>query len=313
MPFDFLIREWCACKNQRPRQIHRMNEMKPRQCRGFFCRRSSVIVAIGLPMLMRLLTVLLLCGSLTALAGPPFLTDDPEPVEYQHWEFYLASQHTETSGGWSGTAPHVELNYGVAPNVQLHLIAPLAYDAPDGGSAHYGYGDTEFGVKYRFLQETEHLPQAGFFPLLEIPTGSAADGLGSGQWQAFLPVWLQKGFGDWTVYGGGGYGINPGAGNQNWGFGGVVVQRQVLKNVLLGAEIYHRTAMTTDGRGDTAFNIGTVIDFNEHHHLLFSVGRSIDGPTDFQAYVAYQFTFGSSRNLAKAGASALRLLKTSLR
>src|ERR1019366_8989957 len=27
-----------------------------------------------------------------APAGPPFLTDDPEPVEYQHWEFYLASQ-----------------------------------------------------------------------------------------------------------------------------------------------------------------------------------------------------------------------------
>ena len=22
-------------------------------------------------------------------AGPPFLTDDPEPVDYQHWEAYL--------------------------------------------------------------------------------------------------------------------------------------------------------------------------------------------------------------------------------
>jgi hypothetical protein len=26
--------------------------------------------------------------------------------------------------------------------------------------------------------------------------------------QAFLPVWLQKSFGDWTIYGGGGYGLN---------------------------------------------------------------------------------------------------------
>ena len=233
-----------------------------------------------------------LAGSLTALAGPPFATDDPAPVDYQHWEFYIASQHVKTFDGWSGTAPHIELNYGVVSNVQLHLIAPLAYDAPSGGGTHYGYGDTELGVKFRFLQETERLPQVGIFPLLEIPTGSESDGLGGGQVQAFLPLWLQKSFGDWTIYGGGGYGINPGAGNENWSFGGVVVQRQVVKNVLLGAEIYHRTTMETGGRGDTAFNLGTVIDFTGHQHLLFSAGRSIDGPTDFQLYIAYQFTFG---------------------
>jgi hypothetical protein len=234
----------------------------------------------------------LLCCSLTALAGPPFLTDDPEPVDYQHWEFYIASQHTQTSDGWAGTAPHFELNYGIVPNVQLHLIAPLAYDAPSGGSAHHGYGDTELGVKFRFIQETDHLPQIGIFPLLEVPTGGKSDGLGSGHVQAFLPLWLQKSFGDWTVYGGGGYGINPGNGNENWGFGGVVVQRQVTKNVALGGEIYDHTTMTTGGRNDTAFNLGTVIDFSEHQHLLVSAGRSIDGPTDFQAYIAWQFTFG---------------------
>lgn len=238
-------------------------------------------------------TAVMLMGiSLKVWAGPPFLTDDPEPVDYQHWEFYIASQHTETSGDWSGTAPHFELNYGIVPNVQIHFITPLAYDAPSGGGAHYGYGDTELGVKFRFVQETEKLPQVGIFPLLEIPTGDESDGLGGGQVQAFLPLWLQKSFGDWTIYGGGGYGINPGAGNENWGFAGAVVQRQVTKKIAIGAEIYHRTTMETGGRGDTAFNIGTVMDFTEHQHLLFSAGRSIDGPTDFQCYVAWQFTFG---------------------
>jgi hypothetical protein len=236
--------------------------------------------------------ILLLSGPLTAVAGPPFVTDDPEPVDYQHWEFYIASQHIETSDGWSGTAPHIELNYGVITNVQLHLIAPLAYDAPKAGSTHYGYGDTELGFKFRFIQETDHLPQVGVFPLLEVPTGNESDGLGSGHVQAFLPVWLQKSFGDWTVYGGGGYGINTGVGNENWGFAGAVIQRQVTQNILLGGEIYHRTTMESGGRDDTAFNLGTIIDFTENQHLLFSAGRSIDGPTDFQCYVAYQFTFG---------------------
>jgi hypothetical protein len=238
------------------------------------------------------LAVILLEGLFKALAGPPFLTDDPEPVDYQNWEFYIASQHTETAGGWSGTAPHIELNYGVITNVQLHLIAPLAYNAPSGGGTHYGYGDTELGVKFRFIQETDRLPQVGIFPLLEVPTGSESDGLGSGHVQAFLPLWLQKSSGDWTIYGGGGYGINSGAGNENWGFVGAVVQKQVTKNVLVGGEIYHRTTMETGGRGDTAFNIGTVIDFTEHQHLLVSAGRSLDGPTDFQLYIAWQFTFG---------------------
>jgi hypothetical protein len=235
---------------------------------------------------------LLVLLPLELLAGPPFVTDDPEPVDYQHWEFYIASQHIQTSGGWSGTAPHIELNYGVITNVQLHLIAPLAYDALKNDTAHYGYGDTELGVKFRFIQETPCFPQVGIFPLLEAPTGDSSRGLGSGQWQAFLPMWLQKSFGDWTIYGGGGYGINPGVGNQNWGFVGAVIEYQVLKNVMIGGEVYHRTAMEDGGQGDTAFNLGIVIDFTEHQHLLFSAGRSIDGPADFQAYIAWQFTFG---------------------
>jgi hypothetical protein len=28
-----------------------------------------------------------------AFAGPPFKTDDPEPVEYKQWELYLGSQY----------------------------------------------------------------------------------------------------------------------------------------------------------------------------------------------------------------------------
>ena len=238
------------------------------------------------------LAVILFAGSFSVLAGPPFLTDDPEPVDYQNWEFYIASQHAQTRDGWSGTAPHIELNYGVVTNVQLHLIAPLAYNAPSDGSTHYGYGDTELGVKFRFIQESDRLPQVGIFPLLEVPTGKESEGLGNGQLQAFLPVWLQKSFGDWTVYGGGGYGINPGPDNRDWGFVGVVVQKQVVKNVLVGGEIYHRTPTAAGGRGDTAFNLGTVIDFTEHQHLLFSAGRSINGPPDFQCYIAWQFTFG---------------------
>jgi len=52
--------------------------------------------------------------------------DDPEPVEYQHWEFYLASLDFKTAGDWSGTAPHVEVNYGVVSNVLVQQGAMVS-------------------------------------------------------------------------------------------------------------------------------------------------------------------------------------------
>jgi hypothetical protein len=241
--------------------------------------------------------VLMMAGlfpALTSHGGPPFLTDDPEPVEYQHWELYLATLDFKTAEGWTGTGPHVEVNYGVVPNVQLHLIAPLAFNAPTAGRSSYGFGDVELGAKIRFVQETNWLPQVGIFPLLEVPTGKASEGLGNGHPQEFLPVWLQKSFGGWTAYGGGGYGINSGAGNQDWTFVGAVLQNQVRTNLLVGVEVYHQTAQQTGGRDNTAFNLGAVFDFSEQQHLLLSAGRSIDGPQDFQCYLAYQFTFDNN-------------------
>jgi len=48
---------------------------------------------------------------LVAFAGPPFRIDDPAPVEYKHWELYLASQGSFDQDERSLTAPHVEINY----------------------------------------------------------------------------------------------------------------------------------------------------------------------------------------------------------
>src|SRR5579862_4574393 len=110
-----------------------------------------------------LFAALLVVGSF-AYAGPPYVTDDPEPVDYQHWEFYIASIDQKVRGDWSGTAPHFEINYGVVPNVQLHLIVPLACDVPPFGAAHYGVGDIELGSKIRFLHETNWIPEAAIFP-----------------------------------------------------------------------------------------------------------------------------------------------------
>jgi hypothetical protein len=228
----------------------------------------------------------------SAWAGPPFITDDPEPVEYRHWELYVTSQNAKDKDGISGTAPHFEMNYGVWPNVQLHMIAPFSYVNPNNGSTQYGFGDLELGVKFRFVQEMEWLPQAGIFPLIEVPTGNRSRDLGNGKPQVFLPIWFQKSWGPWTSYGGGGYWYNPGHDNKNYWFTGWEVQRDLSKKLTVGAEVFHATPSTRGEGSQTGFNAGGLLNFTEAHHLLFSAGRDIHGPNRSSFYMAYQLTFG---------------------
>src|ERR1039458_6723377 len=134
------------------------------------------------------------------LAGPPFLTDDPEPVDYQHWETYLFGNGDHAGGGYTINGPAVEMNYGVLPDTQLHLIVPMTTVGGDSGPTVSGLGDTEFGVKYRFLHETNGWPQIGIFPMAELPAGDASRGLGNGRTWFRLPLWAQKRFGAGTTY-----------------------------------------------------------------------------------------------------------------
>lgn len=231
----------------------------------------------------------------TVCAGPPFLTDDPEPVEYRHWEIYFAALYRHDQDGDSSTLPHLEVNYGVIPNVQIHLITPLVYVKPEGASSQYGYGDTELGIKFRFIQETDYIPQVGIFPMIEFPTGDADNALGNGRPQYFLPLWLQKSRGPWTTYGGVGYWINQGNGNKDWWQFGWQIQREINKTLTLGTEIYYKTASTEDSGDTTGYSVGAIVNLTENHHILLSCGQDVKGPNYFSTYVGYQFTFGPQK------------------
>ena len=93
------------------------------------------------------------------------------------------------------------------------------------------------------------------------------------------------------TYGGGGYWINPGKGNQNWGYVGWLLQRDLTKALTLGGEIFHRTPDTIGGESGTGLTGGGQVNFGEHYHLLFSMGKDFSGPDRLTRYVAFQWTF----------------------
>lgn len=84
-----------------------------------------------------------------ARGEPPFVTDDAESTKNRQWEIYLASQIGHDSSGWSGTSPHLEIDYGAIRNLELILTAPVAFDTTSNGRSQFGYGGTELEVKYR--------------------------------------------------------------------------------------------------------------------------------------------------------------------
>jgi len=239
------------------------------------------------------LIIAVVVGRITAIAGPPFRTDDPIPVGFRHGEIYSFSAAVADASGINGIGPAFEFNYGPLRNVQLHIVLPLAFSKPRSGPMETGYGDTELGVKYRFVEQTDDLPDIATFPFVEVPTGNATRGLGNGKVQIYLPVWLQKDVGNWTVYGGGGYWINRGVGNRNWNFSGVLVQYNFSNNFYLGAELFHQTASTDSAPRITGLHIGGGVPVGNDSQVMFSAdpGNGITSYKHFAYYIGYYHEF----------------------
>jgi hypothetical protein len=235
---------------------------------------------------------MILALATTAFAGPPFLTDDPEPVPFKHWEFYVFSTIDAACKSTDGTGPAFEFNVGALPNLQVHLVLPLAFTAPQDEVSHYGLRDMEFGLKYRFIQETEHRPMVGIFPMIEIPSGDAKIGLGNGRAWWRLPVWLQKSWGPWTTYGGGGGAVNPAPGQRSYYFGGWLWQRDFGERLTLGGEIFAQGKSSHDTRSFAVFNLGGFFKITPNFQLLFTGGHTLAGGNHTIGYLGLYWTGG---------------------
>ncbi|MBC6981366.1 transporter [Caulobacter sp. 17J80-11] len=232
------------------------------------------------------LAALLALAPGAALAGPPFKTDDPIPTDTGHWELYgPLIEASGTRSAFEGSAG-VEINYGAAPNVQLTLGVPAAFAHDETGTS-WGRGDLELSAKYRFYNDEASGFSAAVFPGLTLPTASGD--LGSPNATVFLPVWAQKDAGPWSVFGGGGYTINPGRENRDYWSGGIAVSREVSERLLLGAEIDRQGADTVGGRATTELGVDMIVQLEGPFRLLASAGPSFtegDGSPALHAFLA---------------------------
>jgi hypothetical protein len=224
----------------------------------------------------------------SAQAGPPFVTDDPEPPPPGGWEINVPFILERTPGTADIDAPLFDLNYGL-PDIQLKLEIPVQIVHEDSNGTAAGAGDLLLGVKWRFFNSEKSQLQLGVYPQVLAPTGNHARGLGEGRAAFVLPFLAQKNWEKWTVYGNIGYWWRGANEARNYFYAGAVLEREISEQLELGVELFGNSPKQRDGRSELAFNVGGTWKLSKHLNLLFSGGRDIVGDTHAMAYVGLQF------------------------
>jgi hypothetical protein len=233
------------------------------------------------------LAALALGSAAPAVAGPPYLTDDPQPTDAGHWEIYAFGSgegHSEFDGDLG-----FDLNYGAVKDVQLTTTVPLSFSHDPAEGWRAGSGDLELAAKYRFLNDEKHGLSAAIFPRAILPTGIASDE----RTRVLLPLWVQKDFpGGTSLFGGGGYEFNPGPGNRGFWQAAVALTHDFSKTLSLGAEVTRQGNDVIGETAETNAGMGSIVKLSDHYSLLFSGGPTwADHRTGYHFYGALGLFF----------------------
>jgi hypothetical protein len=230
-------------------------------------------------------------------SAPPFITDDPAPVEYQHWQFYLFSTLDKSDTYRQINVPSFTLNYGAFPNFEASLtfgflsFKQTAFLEALNVLDAYGFTDMVFTPKYTLIKETNTFPQIAVAPSISFPTGAQHRGLGNGRSIITYPIWLQKSWDSWTTYGGGGYLENLAPNTKNFYFEGWVIQKNLNERLMLGMELYHQNGSLVTRRSTTLAALGGSYNFQSSKSLLFSFSHQISGEKHLLGYLGLYFEF----------------------
>lgn len=231
---------------------------------------------------------------LYAQGGPPLLTDDPGTPGDGVWEINLALTAERSPGERLFEAPLLDINYGVGERIQLKFEVAWLFLDGEGESTKNGLGNSEVGVKWRFLDQETHFIDMSVYPqfTFDNPTSSADRGIVEEGTELFLPFQIQRGFGPFSVNPEVGYLFRQ-RGGDRWAYGLALGYEPVEGLQLLG-EIHGESDDELKNH-DLVFNLGLRWGFSERVGLLLAAGRGLRGAAadepELLMYAGFQFMF----------------------
>jgi len=243
--------------------------------------------------LLPLLAFLLLPIGLLAQGGPPFITDDPGTPEKGHWELNVAWTTERHPGETAHELPLFDLNYGLTERIQLKYEVAHLMLKETGASTERAVGNSEVGVKWRFLDDSASGWSASVYPQFEFrtPGSNAVDrGLAADETTLVLPLEIQREVDGWGVNAEVGA-LCPSKSDSGWIYG-IVAAHEVNEHLEVGVEL-HGEGDSSLSRTQLCANVGVRVKLSPHFVLLASVGRELHNHFEERAtlisYFAVQY------------------------
>jgi hypothetical protein len=237
-----------------------------------------------------LLGVLFACAAPVSHAqgGPPYYTNDPGTPGNKQWEINLGYMPFLYNGQSISHVPDVDINFGLGDRIQLTFENAWlrVYEHP--GSAKYGLGQDQLGVKWRFYDNPDNGWAISIFPQVSLnnPDSSVNRGITPRGASLILPVEFSKKLGpidlNWEV----GYNFVH-YGSDGW-LAGLVAGRDITKKLEMDAEFYSVGAYHPNVSSET-FGVGARYKIHPPFILLLMAGRSVESARNGQPYFVGYF------------------------
>lgn len=242
-----------------------------------------------------ILALLLACGVATSFAqgGPPLITDDPDTPGNHRWEINVGFTQESIATRTNFEIPLFDFNYGAGDHLQLKFQFPYALQT-GGPDAYVGLGNSQAGVKWRFLDEDHNGVSMSTYPQFTFTSSGASvrEGLAESGWQMFLPIETSKSFGKFQVDAEAGYNIQQRLPNEVWL--GLIGALHASSRVTLLTEL-HSIESGHFNQNESVFDLGSTIKLTELNTLLFAAGSNLPGSTGgqpkFFMFAGIQFNF----------------------
>lgn len=215
------------------------------------------------------------------------ITNNPGTPGPNKWEINLAVDFENRPDDQTlYDLPVIDLNYGVGDHIQLSLQNnPRLLKREDHGVIG-GLGETQTGLKWRFLDEDKSGFDVSMFPrvIFNITQSSVRRGLADDGTRFQIPFQIAKSFGRWHFAGE--FGPRASSVGRSELLYGVVGSFDVTKETMVEAELAggSRTNFTRD---NLAVNFGIKQTLTEHCLLIVSLGHEVRTPDEHAAFIGY--------------------------
>jgi len=220
---------------------------------------------------------LMVVGQTTVYAGPPLSTGDVPTATTGTLEIYAGQRYQENPDGTLSRETSTELAYGL--NDRLEASFELPYISEEGTR---GWGDVTIGTKFVFKPETAKTPGVAGSIKYEVPSASAARGLGRGAaaWAGRLRA--QKTWARLTGMANLGYTIidEPVISGikkvrENPWFVAVAEEYKLCKKTILASELYLQTREKPGAFNRLAYSVGFKQKLTPAFRIHGAIGGSL--------------------------------------